>query len=225
MFDAAQLNAQPIIRKAPMEKLLSITWGKILLQSWLAWSWIDGIVIEHARNDFATIGENPIEETLGYIFGSNISVVGESHRPLLEQSQVTKTLPFKFVDQLSLLLTPQEKLLAAVNYPFQPAVWKSWHGLFRKQERKAIPYSAFILTERQFLMIYEDADDTESSFGTYIQSVKRKNIIDLLIENKLDGPQLILLVSDKKADERIILPAPEECFDEMIERFRLYFRQ
>jgi len=224
LFDSAHPYDRPMVRKAPIENLLSIEWASILLQSWVDWSWVDGQKVEHARINFNTSGAKPIEETLGFIHKAGISDFRISHQRLSEQSPIINSIPYKFVDHLPLLLTPQEKILAAVNYPFQPAVWKSWHGLFRKQERKATPSIALILTESHFVMIYEDAHDLGLRLGTIIQTIKRKNIIKLLIENILDGPQLILLVGDKNAEERIIIPAPEECFEELIERFRLYFR-
>ena len=223
LFDSTDPDNQPIVRKTPIENILSITWGNILLQSWVDWSWVDGRKVEHGRINFQSNGESPILETLGYIHEADISDFRNSRRRSSEQNQIINALPNKFVDQLSLLLTPQENILATANYLFHPAVWKSWHGLFRKQERKATPFIELILTERQFVMIYEGIDDTGPSFGTFIQTVNRKNIFKLLIENTLDGSHLLLLVSDKNAEERIIIPAPEESFEEMIDRFRVYF--
>lgn len=223
LCDATYPDNLPMVRKASIENLLSITWGRILLQSWVDWSWTDGSIVEHARINFNTSGEKPIKETLGYIYGSNIMDVEKSRFSSVEQSQIINTFPFKFVDHLPLLLTPQEKILAATYYPFQPAVWKSWHGLFQKQVREASPTTAFFLTEHQFIMIFEEDHDAGLGLGTFIQSVKRKNILDLFIESDLDGIHLFLLIGDKNAQERIILHAPEECFVELIEKISSVF--
>ena len=223
LFDSAQHNAQPIVQKTPIEKILSIMWGKILLQSWVDWSWADERKVEHARINFQSSGEKPIIETLGYIQGVDIADFGDSYRRSSEQSQIISALPVKFADQLSLMLTPQEKILAEACYPFQPAVWKSWHGLFKKQVRKETPSLAYFLTERQFVMIYEGPHDSGLSFGTFIQTVKRKNILKLLVDKALDGSQLVLVVGDKNAEERVIIPVPEESFEETIKKFRVYF--
>lgn len=223
LFDATYPNNLPMIRKAPIENLLSITWGRILLQSWVDWSWIAGSIVEHARINFSTSGEKPIEETIRYIYGADLPDAGELYQLMPEQNLAKNSLPNKFVDLLPLLLNHQDKILEGVYFPFQPAIWKSWYGLFRKQERKASPSTAFLLTEQQFIMIYEEDHDAGLGLGTFIQSVKRKNILDLLIENTPDGTRLILLVGDKNAAERIIIHASEGYFGEMVERFRSYF--
>lgn len=221
LFDSTDAHNHPMVWKAPIENILSILWGRILMQSWVEWSWLNGGKVEHARINFHTNDEKPIKEMLGYFHEAVISDFGDSHQWSFEQRQIIDALPVKFFDQLSIVLSPQEKILATVNYPFQPAVWKSWHGLFRKQERKATPSMALILTERQDVMVYENADETGSGFGTFIHTVRRKNILNLLTENAPDGSQLILLVGDKNAEEKIIIPAPEEHFEEMIEKFRV----
>lgn len=223
LFDVTYLDNLPMVRKAPIENLLSITRGRILLQSWVDWSWTDGSIVEHARINFSTSGEKPIKETIRYIHGADFPDAGEIYRLMLERNFTANSLPNKFVDLLSLLLNHQDKILEVVYYPFQPAIWKSWYGLFRKQERKASPSTAFLLTEHQFIMIYEEDHDAGLGLGTFIQSVKRKNILDLFIESDLDGIQLFLLVGDKNAQERIILHAPEECFVELIEKISSVF--
>ena len=223
LFDATYPNNLPMVRKAPIENLLSITWGRILLQSWMDWSWSAGSIVEHARINFSTSGEKPIEETIRYIHGADLPDAGELYRLMPEQDLTINSLPNKFVDLFPLLLNHQDKIQEVVYYPFQPAVWKSWYGLFRKQERKATPSTAFLLTEQQFIMIYEEDHDAGLGLGTFIQSVNRKNILDLVIESDLDGIQLFLLVGDKNAQERIILHAPEECFVELIEKISSVF--
>lgn len=146
----------------------------------------------------------------------------KSGRLLVEQSQNLSFLPDKFVDHLPILLTLQEKILETAYYPFQPAVWKSWHGLFQKQERKAIPATALLLTERQLIMIREEDHDAWLGLGFYIYAIQRKCIVNLFIENTLDGPQLILLYGDENAEERLLIRVSEIYFDEIVEKFRSY---
>ena len=223
LFDATFPNNLPMVKKVPIKNLLSITWGRILLQSWVDWSWTAGSIVEHARIKFSSSGEKPIEETIRYIHGADLPNAGELYRLLPEQDLNTNSLPNKFIDLLPLLLNHQDKILEGVYYPFKPAVWKSWYGLCRKLERKATPSTAFLLTEQQYIMIYEEDHDAGLGLGTVIQSINRKNILDLFIESKLDCIQLFLLVGDKNAEERIFIRAPEECFEEIIEKFRIHF--
>ena len=70
-------------------------------------------------------------------------------------------------------------------------------------------------------MIYENADERRPGFGTFIQTVKRKNIIKFMVDNTTDGSSLVLVAGNKNAEEKIIIPAPEEHFEEMIEKFRV----
>ena len=223
LIDLAQPNNRPIVRKTSIENIQSIMWGSILLHSWVDWSWVNERKVEHARLDFPSSGEKPIIETLGYIQGADITGFSDSPRRFSEQSQTIKTLPSKFLDQLAVVLTPKETILAEASYPSQPAIWKSWHGLFKKQVRKETPFLAYFLTEHQFVMITEDPHDKSISFGTFIQTVKRQNILKLLVDKAKDGSQLVLVVGDKNAEERVIIPVPEESFEETITRFRVYF--
>ena len=223
LLELKQPNGRSITRKASIENIQSIVWGKVLLHSWVDWSWVNEQKVEHARLDFQRSAEKPIIETLGYIQGADITGFSDSPRRFSEQSQTIKTLPIKFLDQLAVMLTPKETILAEASYPFQPAIWKSWHGLFKKQVRRETSFLAYFLTEHQFVMITDRSHDTGISFGTFIQTVKRQNILKLLVDKAKDGSQLVLVVGDKNAEERVIIPVPEESFEETITRFRLYF--
>lgn len=68
LLSSAHSIEETIVQKVPIANILSIIWERILLQSWVDWSWTDGGEVEHARINFNTVGERPIEETLGYIF-------------------------------------------------------------------------------------------------------------------------------------------------------------
>ena len=54
LFDSTDAHNHPMVWKAPIENILSIVWGRILMQSWVDWSWVGGHKVEHARINFHT---------------------------------------------------------------------------------------------------------------------------------------------------------------------------
>ncbi len=45
LFDSTDTHNHPMVWKAPIENIQSIVWVKILMQSWVEWSWLNGIKI------------------------------------------------------------------------------------------------------------------------------------------------------------------------------------
>lgn len=222
LFDTVHTTDKPNIRKAPIKSLLSIEWGIVLLHSWVNWSWLDKNHIEHASFDFNGTGAPPIEELIAYLYQSNYSSGRKLRHQIIGMDENLKSFPWKFVERIPLLVTPQERILAAEYHPFHPPTWQSWHGLFRKLERRAIPASALIMTDRQLIIAQEEEHDGGLGLGTIIRTVKLDAIKTVITESNFEGTQFIIVVGNENVEERIFVNAPEKSYQEIYESFRSY---
>lgn len=153
-----EVAKKPELMCIPLESLLYLQSGKILLFSWMTLYWVEQGQVRQESVYFNTVCEKMFqslsEAVRGYWFP-------ESRLAVMEQNlRVLDGLPFKFMNMIPLyLLLPGEALEDII---YRPAQWTRRLGLFRVM---ALPRMAIMRTNGHIILAEEDLSDREGSYG------------------------------------------------------------
>lgn len=157
------------VTSAPLDALLSLQSGKILLFSWLEWAWAQDGQARRLRCYFNTVCEhmyfNLAEAArCALLPGEPASVPdGRGREPL-------NGLPFKFRNMLPKYLLEGERVEQVL---FRPSHWERQARLWRVHTRAK---AALLLTDLHLLVAEEELTRSEDNYGLIVTYLPRSRV-------------------------------------------------
>lgn len=150
----------PQVSSIPLENLLYLQSGVILLFSWFKLAWVEQGAVRQETVYYNAVCER-IFDVLSEMVRAGLpaGADGPPAHPL-DNHEALAPLPYKFKNLIPLrLLLPGEQIALVV---FRAATFKRSLGLFRQM---LSPRMALVLTDRHLLLAEEDLSVSEGSYG------------------------------------------------------------
>ncbi len=181
------LDAGPRVTAIPLEAIISIQIGVVLLFSWLEITWAENgaarkeTVYFNAVCDFlffhlaamlrSQIAGEPVE--------LNDLLADREPHPDPASLQALSALPYKFKNLIPMRgLLPKEQIFRLV---YRPAIWRSQLHLFRVQ---AAPRLVLLRTNHHLLFVEEEIAQMKEGYGLITTFVPAANVCSIAVEQK-----------------------------------------
>lgn len=193
---------------AALDALLSLQSGKILLFSWLEWTWAQGEQVRRVRCYFNTVCERiymNLREaaSCGSLDLEQPPLTGKQGRELLDP------LPFKFRNMLPKYLLEGERIEQVI---FRPSHWERQARLWRVHTRSK---AALLLTDLHVLAAEEELTRSEDSYGLIVTYLPRKRVHAVQLREEGDALNLSVRTAVGTAGETLELLFPLELRPEL----------
>jgi hypothetical protein len=201
----------PEVAITPLEDILFLESGTILLFSWLDWAWVRDGRLEHTRVYFNTVNRSLFETLAGLVRRSILASNGVTLSSEDQGLDQLEEMPFKFKSLIPKhLLLPGEQVQAAL---FRPSLWTKDLSIFR---RHVAPKLAAIRTNGALILAQEDLTSEEDSYGLIAQFCLRPYVRRIALEETPVGSDLVVHLSLGGVEQELRRPFPVHYWDERL---------
>ena len=187
----------------PLDQILSIQLGTVLLSSWLEVCWVEEGTCHQQRVYFNSVSEKIFT---GLVQEIRCRSINREVSPTLppQNRQALEALPFKFRNTIPIrFLLPREAVLQAV---YRPAMWQKSLVFFR---RLTAPRMTVVQTPTHLIFVEEDPFGDEENYdliATFIATQALHSVKVYHAEARLD---LIVSLGSKQKHKELVFSFPE----------------
>ncbi len=212
-------DSSPTVVSIPLETILHLQSGVILLLSWFEVTWVENGAVRCQSVYFNAVCERFFDQ-LCLLIRERLSP--QPARPATgtwSNREILEPLPYRFKNLIPMrLLMPGEQILEVA---FRPAAFTRAFGIF---QRMVAPRLAVALTDRQLLLAEEDLSESESSYGFTATFVPVQHVCGATLLREEKGVILQLRLELRGAEKEIAIPFPPEREGEvqmLVEKLRV----
>jgi hypothetical protein len=183
LLSAAILEGSRLeVTSTPIDHIITIQLGTILLFSWFEWSWASDGKLETYRVYFNTVSDRIFRDLQQCLSGEFMQMSEVKAIPADQGLQLLDGLPYKFRNIIPLrLLLPREEIQAVV---YRPAIWEPRIIFLRRQTS---PATAVVLTDGQVLVAEEDRGGVDGHYGVIARYMPRHKLHRVALEVQSEG--------------------------------------
>ena len=205
------ISELPEVAITPLEDILYLESGTILLFSWLDWAWVKGGRLEHTRVYFNTVNRSLFEKLAGLVRRSILDGCGMTLSSEDQGLDQLEKMPYKFRSLIPKhLLLPGEQVQAAL---FRPSMWAKDLSIFRRHVAAKL---AVIRTNGALILAQEDLTSEEDSYGLIAQFCPRPFVRRVALEETPRGSDLVVNLSLGGVDQELRRSFPVQYWDERL---------
>ena len=191
---------EPKVAAVPLENILFLRSGGILLFSWLEVHWVESGKLFQETIYFNTVCE-PLFTRLTEMIRR--SQVDSGEAPAARGLGALDPLPYKFMNLIPLRLLLPEEGVDRVLY--RPAMWRQRLKFFRSM---TAPRMALVRTQWQMVLAEEDLSGEEGSYGLISTFLPLKQVRSLSYQLEKDHLLLVISLALLDARQEIQIPFP-----------------
>ncbi len=196
----------PEVLSIPLENILRLQSGVILLLSWFEITWVEQGLVRSQEIYFNAVCERFFDR-LSLLVRSEMTPQPAALRPAnLSNREILEPLPYKFRNLIPMrLLLPGEQIARIV---FRPATYARVAWLFR---RMTAPKLVLALTDRHLILAEEELGESENSYGLIATFIARSQICDAHLSQQEKQVALHLRTELHGAEREMTIPFPVEA--------------
>lgn len=189
-------NDAPAVLAVPIDRLLWVEVGIILLFGWFECAWAGHDRVQRTRVFFNTVGEELFQGLRVQLCRTLIEHSGQAGATGDRSLSKLDSLPFKFMSLLSMgVLLPDERIEALA---FHPTLLK--RRLVVLKQRRA-PATALILSNYHLVVAHEDPSQHDATYGLITRYCPRRRVRAVTLEKHDVDLLLHFTVGLKEAEE------------------------
>ncbi len=202
----AETGNAPQVIPIPLENILSLQNGTVLLFSWFEVCWAENGAIRRQKVYYNAVSER-LFTRLTAIVRASWPAVGENEGGPCSLDK----LPFKFKNLLPLrVFLPDEQ---AYRVLFRPSLWQTHHGLFRHM---TAPRMALALTVSCLALAEEDLTGRDGSYGFIVTCLPRAAVRKIESVADVRKPALRISLARQGANLDLCTAFPPQSADALL---------